>query len=60
MNLNEYLKAEDELDSLYDSLEQSQSESEADGILRRIDILETRVSRYLDESPRTKTEEEEY
>jgi hypothetical protein len=60
MTLNDYIKAEEELDSLYDTLENAQSESEADGILRRIEIIETRISKYFEEEPLTRHTEEEY
>lgn len=60
MNFKDYLKAEEEIESLHEMLEQSQSESEAEGILRKIHILEIRVAKYLDEETYSQKEEEEY
>lgn len=62
MNLNEYITAEEELERLYTLLENIENDSEADGILRRVDLLERRISEYLEEDKYILkyTEEEEY
>ena len=62
MNLNEYIAAEEELERLYNLLEDTESDSEADGILRRADLLERRISEYLEEDKYIlrNTEDDEY
>lgn len=62
MNLNEYIAVEEELERLYTLLESVKTDSEADGILRRADLLEKRISDYLEEDTYIlkPTEEEEY
>ena len=61
MNLSEYMSLQDQLEDLYTDLELAKKDSEADGIQRKIDIIELRVDEILDiDNNRYIEEQEEY
>lgn len=61
-NFKEYQAIEEEVDALYSALETARTFSEAEGIQRKIDILENRLSRLLptNENELYTEEEDEY
>jgi len=60
MNLNDYMALEAQVEALYTDLEQARTTSEADGIQRKIDILEFKIENILNIDNNRYVEEEEY
>lgn len=60
MNLSEYMTLQAQLEDLYTDLERARTDSEADGIQRKIDIIELRVDEILNVDNDRYIEEEEY
>lgn len=61
MNLSEYMSLQAQLEDLYTDLERAKTDSEADGIQRKIDIIEIRVDEILNiDNDRYIEEEQEY
>lgn len=61
MNLSEYMSLQAQLEDLYTDLELAKNDSEADGIQRKIDIIELKVDEILNiDNNRYIEEQEEY